>query len=168
VALRQVHAAVAMTGAFECSDARLNHIWQVARHTQLNCTLDALVDCPGREQAQWWGDARIQSLVCAYAFGDASLLERGIRQVAQSQASDGSLHAHPPADAPGHRLPDFMMTWVGSLWDHHFHTGRTDLLQDCVPTMHRLFDFLARHQSPSHLIGGFDGLWIFLHWVNLR
>ena len=56
---------------------------------------DALVDCPWREQAQWWGDARVQSLVMVYAFGDVSLLERGIRQVAQSQASDGSLHAHP-------------------------------------------------------------------------
>ena len=168
VALRQVHAALEEAGTFECSDERLNQIWRVAKNTQLNCSFDALVDCPAREQAQWWGDARVQSMVTAYAFGDFSLLERGIRQMAQSQAADGSLHAHPPADIPGHRLPDFMLTWVGTLWEHHFHTGRKDLVAECLPVMHRLFAFFGAHESANHLIGGFEGFWLFLDWAQLR
>jgi hypothetical protein len=167
VALRQVHADVRDIGSFECSDAKLNAIWNVGRETLRNCLFDAYVDCPWREQAQWWGDARVQFRVNAYTFGDVSLLERGIRQVAQSQTPVGALHAHPPADEPRHYLPDYMMTWVGTLWDHYFHTGRTDLLSECVPVMHRLMDFLAGHEVKDGLVGDFEGYWVFLDWQGL-
>ncbi len=167
VAFRQVHADVKDHGRFECSDEKLNRIWHVARETQRNCLFDSFVDCPWREQAMWWGDARVQSRVTLHAFGDLSFLERGIRLVARSQDEDGSLHSHPPADAPWHRLPDFMMTWVATLWDWHFHTGRTELLHECLPAMHRLFEFFDGHESPDGLIGSFDGWWVFLDWADL-
>src|SRR5262245_40258387 len=61
VGIRQVWANVEDAGAFECSDERLNQIWRVGRETQRNCLFDAFVDCPWREQAMWWGDARVQS-----------------------------------------------------------------------------------------------------------
>ena len=119
----------------------------------------------------WWGDARVQARVTAFAFGDTTLLERGIRLVARSQTACGSLHAHPPADIPRHQLPDFMMTWVGSLRDHWQLTGRTDLVAECLPAMHRLFEFLGAHESAdgptAGLIGGFDGFWMFLDWVTI-
>jgi len=166
-AVRQVHAAVEDVGAFECSDERLNAIWKMCRETQRNCLLDAFVDCPWREQAMWWGDARVQAKVTAYAFGDSSILERGIRLIAQSQAADGSLHAHAPSDCPQHRLPDFMCTWVSSIWDAYQHTGRAELLRDCLPTMHRLFEFFRSHEVTEGLIGGFDGWWVFLDWADL-
>jgi hypothetical protein len=165
IAVRQVHTAFEQSGSFSCSDDRLNRIWEVGRHTQLNCSFDAFVDCPWREMAMWWGDSRVQGQVTLYSFGDTSLLERGIRLIAQSQTPDGSLHAHAPADVPRHRLPDFMMTWVGTLWDHYQYTGRTDLLRECLPTMHRVFEFLAAHESVDHLIGNFDGYWMFLDWA---
>ncbi len=167
VGVRQVHAGVEHIGAFECSDAKLNAIWLAGRETLRNCMFDGYVDCPGREQTQWWGDARVEFRVNQYAFGDVALLERGIRQVAQSQAADGSLHAHPPTDSPMHRLPDYMLTWVGSVWDYFFHTGRTELLAECLPTMRRLFDFLASHEVKDGLIGNFDGWWVFLDWAEL-
>jgi hypothetical protein len=167
IAVRQVHAAIEPVGELHCSDERLSKIWTVGRHTQLNCAFDAFVDCPWREQAMWWGDSRVQAQVTAYAFGDSSLLERGIRLVAQSQTSDGALHAHPPADVPRHRLPDFMMTWVGTLWDHYFHTGRTDLLRDCLPTLYRLFDFFRAYENEKGLIGSFAGFWTFIDWADV-
>jgi alpha-L-rhamnosidase len=168
VAVRTAHAAVDQSGSFECSDARLNEIWKVAKQTQLNCCIDAMIDGPAREQAQWWGDARIQARVINYAFGDVSLLERGIRQVARSQAADGSLHAHPPADIPGHRLPDFMMAWVDTLRDFHGMTGRADLLRECLPALHALMKFLKRHELPNRLIGSFEAFWVFLDWAPLH
>lgn len=167
VAVRQVQASVEDVGAFECSDVRLNTVWHVARETQRNCLFDAFVDCPWREQAMWWGDARVQARVTAHAFGDWSIFERGIRLVARSQAADGSLHSHPPSDQPGHRLPDFMLTWVMSLWDWHEQTGRVELLRECLPTMHRLFEFFASHELRDALLDSFDGFWLFLDWQNL-
>jgi alpha-L-rhamnosidase len=167
IAVRQVHTAFEGGGSFTCSDERLNKIWEVGRNTQLNCSFDAFVDCPWREQAMWWGDSRVQAQVTAYAFGDTSLLERGIRLIAQSQTPDGAMHAHAPADIPRHRLPDFMMTWVGTLCDHFELTGRTDLLRENFVTLRRLFEFLQSHESPDGLIGTFDGYWMFLDWVEI-
>jgi hypothetical protein len=168
VCVRQVHAGFESVGRFECSDERLNEIWKVARWTQINCAFDAFVDCPWREQAMGWGDARVQSRVTAFAFGDTSLLERGIRLMARSQKPDGSLHAHPPADLPMHRLPDFMMTWVGSLWDYYFYTGSVELLRQCLPVMHRLFEFFRQHEVEAGLVGNFDGWWVFLDWQEIH
>ncbi len=167
IALRDVHSGIEDTGSFECSDAQLNRIWHVGRETLRYCMFDSYVDCPWREQAQWWGDARVQFKANAYAFGDVSLFQRGIRQVMQSQAADGSLHSHPPSDCPTNRLPDYMLVWVGSLWDYYFHTGKTELLQECLPALHRVFDFFARHELKDGLIGGFDGLWLFIDWQAL-
>jgi alpha-L-rhamnosidase len=167
VGVRQVYANVEDAGEFECSDEKLNQIWRVGRETQRNCLFDALVDCPWREQAMWWGDARVQSKVTAFAFGDSSILERGIRLMARGQGPDGSLHSHPPSDMAAHRLPDFMMTWVGSLWDYYFQTGNVELLKECLPAMHRVFDFFKSHEGPEGMMGRFDGWWVFLDWAEL-
>lgn len=167
VGVRQVFADVPDIGSFECSDDKLNRIWKVGRETQRNCLFDAFVDCPWREQAMWWGDARVQAEVTSHAFGDVSIFERGIRLVARSQAIDGSLHSHPPADVPEHRLPDFSLTWVSSLWDYYFYTGKIELLKECLPTLHRLMEFFSRHEIERHLIGNFEGWWVFLDWQSL-
>lgn len=168
VGVRRVHADVPLPGEFQCSDEALNGIWSMCRETQLACLLDSFVDCPWREQAMWWGDARVQAAVTAHAFGDTSILEYGIRLMAQAQAADGSIHAHPPADWNYHRLPDFMATWVSTIWDHYQLTGRIDLIRDCLPHVHALFDFFHRHARPDGLIGGFDGWWVFLDWAELH
>jgi alpha-L-rhamnosidase len=168
IAVRTARAALDEAGSFECSDNRLNEVWNIARQTQLNCATDAMIDGPAREQAQWWGDARIQARVLYSGFGDVSLLERGLRQVARSQAADGSLHAHPPADIPAHRLPDFMMAWVATLHDFHVLTGRVDLLRECLPALHALMRFLKRHELPNRLIGNFEGFWVFIDWAPVH
>ena len=168
IMLRQIHASLDLSSTFETSDTRLTEIWKVAKNTQLNCSFDALVDCPSREQAQWFGDAWIQSRVMLCAFGDLSLFRRAILQTAQSQSADGSMHSHPPSDAPAHRVPDFMLIWVVSLWEYYFHTGKTDVLKSCIPQMHRLLEFFKNRESENHLIGGFDECWVFLDWSTVR
>lgn len=166
VGLRQVHADVEDGGLFECSDDRLNQIWRMGKTTQRNCMFDALVDCPWREQAQWWGDARVQGRVMAYAFGDDTLLARGIRLMAQGQDLDGSLQPHPPSDLT-QRVPDFALTWIGTLWDHYFHTGQTELIHQCLPAVHRVMAFFKKHEIHDGLVGNFEGFWVFLDWQEL-
>jgi len=59
------------------------------------------------------------------------------------------------------------MTWVGTLWDHYELTARTDLFRECLPAMHRMFEFMASHESSDGLIGTFDGYWMFLDWAPI-
>ncbi|MCX7934551.1 MAG: hypothetical protein N3A66_04735, partial [Planctomycetota bacterium] len=79
----------AMRGAFASSDETLNRIHAACRATQQLCALDAYVDTPWREQAQWWGDARVQARNTFYLDGDARLLARGIRSLAGQRTRQG-------------------------------------------------------------------------------
>jgi hypothetical protein len=168
IAIRSVTADLPAVGEFACSDETLTRIWTLGRNTQRNCTFDAFVDCPWREQAMWWGDAHVQARVTQHLFGDASLLARGIRLVAQSQQSDGAVHAHPPADVTFHYLPDFMLTWIGSIVDHHLATGDCGLAKQAAPAVQKLLAFFRRRERDDGLIGGFDGWWVFLDWAELH
>ena len=42
-------------GKFKTSNKLVNDIWQACKQTQKICSLDAYIDTPYREQAQWWG-----------------------------------------------------------------------------------------------------------------
>ena len=44
------------TGAFSCSDERLNQLWENIRWSQISNTISIPTDCPQREKAGWTGD----------------------------------------------------------------------------------------------------------------
>lgn len=114
-------------GTFQSSDGDLNKIWQACVRTQQQCSLDAYVDTPWREQAQWWGDARVQAWNTFYLAADDRLLRRGIRSLAGQQTPDGLTYGHAPTMAHNCVLPDFSLIWLLTLWDHYWQTGSTEI-----------------------------------------
>ena len=82
IMVNQTTYPVKYTGSFECDDGLLNEIWRVGAYTTELCMEDTFIDCPWRERAQWWGDARIESRAAYYAFDDTKLLAQGLRQMA--------------------------------------------------------------------------------------
>jgi len=160
IGARMVNAASSKLGTFESSDARLNSIYQAGVDTLQACMTDAYLDSPVT-QAQRWSDARQQFRAGIYAFGEVSPLERGISQLAQSQSADGSLHSHPPSDNPRTRSFDSMFAWIGTLWEHYFHTDRTELLATCRPSLDRLLAFFATFERKEGLLGQSTGFEIF-------
>jgi alpha-L-rhamnosidase len=157
VGVRVIGAAGERSAPFDCSDEQLNAIHRAGVETIRACSTDAYIDGADAGQIQRWANARIIGRAAAYATGDIALLERGILQVAQSQTADGSLHSHPPSDDPQGRTIDSMLAWIGTLFDHHFHTGRTELLRACRPALDRLLEFFASHEIREGLLGGLEG-----------
>jgi len=157
VHVRAVHADLAQAGRFETSDDTLNAIYNAGVATLRAATLDALVDAPDVSQAQQWDAADVTARAIAFAFGDLSLVERGIRQLGESQAADGSLHSHPPSDDPRGRTLDAMFTWVATLWQHYSHSGQTDLLHRHHETLTNLLTFFRQRQVDD-LIANDDGV----------
>lgn len=158
-----------MRGEFSSSDATLNDIHAACRHTQQICALDAYVDTPWREQAQWWGDARVQAANTFYLDGDARLFARGIRSIAGQSTSDGLTFGHAPTVAVNCILPDFSLTWILTIWDHYWQTGDLTLFNEQWP---RIQEVLAYFDSP--LARGPHGLlrhdtrfWYFGDWADL-
>jgi hypothetical protein len=157
VGVRAIWAAGDRSASFDSSDEQLNAIYRAGVETIRACSIDAQIDGADAGQTQHWASARITARAAAYATGDIALLERGILQVAQSQTADGSLHGQPPSDDPRGRTMDSMLAWVGTLFDHHFHTGRTELLRACRPALDRLLEFFAAHEVREGLLGGLEG-----------
>ena len=160
-------------GAFICSDARLNQIWEIGRRTLQLCMDDTFMDCPGRERAQWVGDALVEAWGAALCFGDTRLLARMLRTQAAAQYADGRLDPTGPgewdAHAPNTPIPGFMCLWVRVLADYFTLSGDAALCAALLPNAERVLRFLS---------GGKDGLltnknglltnvpgWNFIDWA---
>src|SRR5690606_26276593 len=110
-------------GSFSSSEKLLERIWETCAWSQQNCMLDAYVDTPWREQAQWWGDARVQAWNTFHLSGDTRLFARGIRQIGAQTTADGVTYGHAPTMAHNCVLPDFTLIWIITLWDYYWQTG---------------------------------------------
>jgi len=167
LALRRVEYPVELRGKFESSNNLLNRVFAVGVWTQRNCMFDAFVDCPWREQAQWWGDARIQARVAQAAFADTALVARGIRQAAQTQLESGLTFGHFPTTAYHCILPDFTLTWIMSVEDHYLATDSAELARKFWPNIEKALQWFERRLEGPGLLGPEPDYWLFLDWAPL-
>jgi alpha-L-rhamnosidase len=155
-------------GKFESSDKDLERIWETCAWTQQCCSLDAYVDTPWREQAQWWGDARVQAWNTFHLDGDPRLFRRGIAQIAAQTTPDGVTYGHAPTMAHGCVLPDFTLIWMLTIWDYYWQTGSTEPLATHHTAIQNALDYFRKQTDPRHgLITYDDRFWLFLDWAEL-
>ena len=153
-------------GEFKCSDALLNHIWDVGRWTLQLCMHDGYEDTPWREQGQWLGDAQVEFLSNYVTFGDTALAEKALRQFAQGQYENGSIPAMCPA-AQGplpYGIPTFMAQWVSMIRDHYFWTGNREIVEQLYPHLIRLMAYFEKMRNERGLLEDVPGF-VFLDWM---
>jgi hypothetical protein len=166
--LRTTLYPLAQTGRFQSSDAALNTIWEACAWTQRVCSLDAYVDTPWREQAQWWGDARVQAKNTFFLSGDTRLSRRGIAQIAGQTAPNGLTYGHAPTMAHSCILPDFTLIWMITLWDYYWQTGSLEPYKTHRETIDGALRYFEAHTDPrTQLIGLDKRYWLFLDWTGL-
>ena len=167
--LRETVYPLEVAGAFDCDDSTTNDIWTLCRETQRVCLLDAYVDTPWREQAQWWGDARVQSQNTFHLAPDARPLRRGLRQIASQSLPSGLLYGHSPTIAHNCVLPDFNLVWLITLFDDYWQTGQTDMLEELWPTVERVVNYFRTEGCGENGLLAFDPrYWLFLDWSDLH
>lgn len=158
-----------ISGSFSSSDAQLEAIWNTCCWTEQVCSMDAYVDTPWREQAQWWGDARVQAWNTFHMSGDERLLLRGIRQIAQMDTPTGITYGHAPTMAHNCILPDFTLIWICTLWDAWRQSGSLDAF---LAQQHRIETALAYFtewtNAKSGLLEYDPRYWLFLDWTPLQ
>lgn len=169
VALNWVGYPLNPIGALRTSDTLLEDIWKTSAWTEQCCMLDAYVDTPWREQAQWWGDARVQAWNTFHLSGDARLLRRGIDQIAAQTTPEGLTYGHTPTIAHNCILPDFSLIWLITLWDHYFQTGSTDAYVAHRERVRELLGyFRAKQDKKSGLLPYDSRYWLFLDWAPIH
>jgi alpha-L-rhamnosidase len=168
--IRKVEYPFTMNGKFRCSDKLVNDIFDICRRTQQICSLDAYVDTPWREQAQWWGDARVQAKNTFYLDGDSELFKRGIRSIAGQSTDQGLTFGHAPTVGYNCILPDFSITWIITLWDYYWQTGDISLFKeqyDRVKKILKYFDSRKVKCSKTGLIKYDERFWYFGDWADI-
>jgi len=155
-------------GSFSSSDSDLERIWEACAWTQQCCALDAYVDTPWREQAQWWGDARVQARNTFHLNGDTRLFRRGIAQIAAQTTPDGVTYGHAPTMAHECILPDFTLIWMLTLWDYYWQTGFTEAFEAHHDTIQKALIYFEHQADPNTgLIVNDPRYWLFLDWTEL-
>ncbi len=158
-----------ITGKFKCNDRVLNDIYDISVRTQQVCMLDAYVDTPWREQAQWWGDARVQAMNTFYLSGDTRLFKRGIRSIADQHVPNGLTFGHAPTIAYSCILPDFSLTWILTIWDYYFQTGDISLFEEQWPRIQQVLEyFKTEGRGKTGLLEYDERYWLFLDWCTIQ
>lgn len=154
-------------GSFQSSDSALEQIWETCAWSQQNCMLDAYVDTPWREQAQWWGDARVQAWNTFHLSGDARLFRRGIAQIGGQTTADGLTYGHAPTMAHNCVIPDFTLIWIVTQWDYYWQTGDLQPFREQRAVIERALAYFEAHTGPDGFIHYDPRYWLFLDWTDL-
>lgn len=113
---------------FQCSDWRLNKIWEISRRTLKLCMEDTYTDCPLYEQTLWVGDARNESLFGYWTFDAQDIGRRCIRLAAQSLERFPIVGCQVPS-AWQCLLPAWGFLWGISVRDYFYYSGDAEFIK---------------------------------------
>jgi Alpha-L-rhamnosidase N-terminal domain./Bacterial alpha-L-rhamnosidase. len=85
-------------GTFECSDARLNRLYENTRWSQRSNMLSIPTDCPQREKAGWTGDIQLYATTALLNEDATAFLSRWLSCVARDQGENGAVPIVVPFD----------------------------------------------------------------------
>ena len=167
--LRTAYYPFTMKGNFKSSDSVLNNIYDICKHTQQICSIDAYVDTPWREQAQWWGDARVQAANTFFIDGDPRLLARGIHSIAGQRAPQGLTYGHAPTSSGWCILPDFSLTWILTIWDYYWQTGDLKIFHEQHSRIKEILTYFESSEvrDKNGLLVYDPRFWLFEDWSTL-
>ena len=153
-------------GKFMASDKILDKIWKMCEHTQRCCTVDSYIDCPWRENAQWWGDALVQAQNTFRLTADPRILARGLRQISTQRTPNGLTYAMAPTIGHTCILPDYSAMWLVTLWAYYYETGSTKLYEELTGTVDAICSYFREEirLNRNGLISYDRRYWLFLDW----
>lgn len=169
VKIRDLHIdettyATSRLGSFQCSDEKLNRIWEMCAHTHELCLEDCFTDCPTYEQAFWLGDAQISAAVNAYICGDYTLCRHSLVLAASASANTPLLNALTPTDWRA-SIPLWAMNWVAAVYQYVELSGDRTLLTELYGDILRMLDYYCSLLTPD---GGFlVSAWNLVDWAPL-
>jgi hypothetical protein len=152
---------------FRCDDESLESLWHIGAATLDACSTDAFMDCPGREQRAWVGDAYVESLVSLVCNPDLGLVRRNLWLLGQGVRTDGLRPMVGGADFTGHvsTIPDFSLHWVRTIARVYEHNGDLAAVERLWPRVLDALQWFEWHRGPDGLLRDLTG-WLFVDWAQ--
>ena len=141
---------LADSGGFECSDPRLNTIYDDSRDTLKWCMQDYYEDGIKRDRLLRIADMRVEALAGYYAFSDPGLARRCLLIMADLARPDGMLPGVGPEPSLT-LIPDYCPCYVMALADYYRYTGDRDTVKLLYPTVRALMDWFQANSDKSGL-----------------
>ncbi len=142
-------------GAFRCSDARLNRIWDVSARTLALTLREIPVEGAKRDRWTWSGDAYQSYLMNYYLFGDAGVVKDAIWY----------LRGGDPVVMHVNDIMDYTFYWFVSVRDYWQFTGDRLFLKQVWGRMISLMDFAIGRLDACGRPHNGPGDWIFIDWA---
>ncbi len=153
-------------GSITVANTRFQDIYDMCVHTQQLCAIDTYIDCPGREQAMWWGDIVTHFGNSTLFAADDRLLIRGMHLIAQQQIPNGLTYALAPTEAHECVLPDFTLAWIRSFKMLYHYNNSTDMVQRYRDAIMRAFEYFFDRSRETGLLTFDERYWLFLDWAE--
>ncbi len=134
----------ARTGSFECSEDKINTLYNNIYWTQLSNFVDMPTDCPQRdERLGWSGDAQVFAPAAAYNSNIYNFMSRYLEALRLGQNDDGSIQdigLLPAVSGGSNGWGDAIITITWTLYRQY---GDERIIEDNFEAMCRYMDYLV-------------------------
>ncbi|WP_036745303.1 family 78 glycoside hydrolase catalytic domain [Paenibacillus sp. UNC451MF] len=164
ISVLQSNFPVTEVGRFHSSDALLNDIWEMSRHTTRLCMEDTYVDCPAYEQTFWVGDSRNEALISYYVYGAEALVKHCLDLVPGS-AFQTPLYADQVPSGWNSVIPNWTFFWAIACNEYVLRTGDRDYARSIWPHVKFTLEHYLMHLNKNGLLE--IDAWNFLDWAPM-
>lgn len=167
--LRGYRSPLANRPCPEFGDAALSQIFEAARSTFAQNTVDVFTDCPGRERAGWLCDsfwtARVSEFFTGSTIYEDLFLENYAVPESFEDIPDGMLPMCYPADFVSKDfIPNWAMWLLLQLEEYLFvRGGKREIADMLKPRVLKLIDYFKGFENEDGLLEKLSG-WIFVEW----
>lgn len=158
------------SATFLSSDATLNRVFEAARHTANNCTIDLFMDCPERERNGWLHDSYWTSFAYTLLSGDPSVLRRMCRMGSQSFTPAGKteiISEFVPHYSGTEIIPGHSLFWLLQAKLDAELSGDNDYAPQVAEGIYRFLKSMATFENQEGLLENVPG-WNWLDWSKIR
>jgi alpha-L-rhamnosidase len=136
------------TGAFSCSDPRINQLMSNIQWGQRGNYLSVPTDCPQRdERLGWMGDAEVFVKTATYNADVAAFFSKWLVDVDDAQTSDGAYTDVSPARGTGAGTPAWGDAGVICPWTIYQAYGDKRILEKHLPAMTKWVEWCHAHST---------------------
>lgn len=150
-------------GSFECSDERLNRIWDISKNTVKCCMHEIFVDCPYYEQQQYGMDSALEIMFALRMSSDTRLIKKALIDFVHSQLPDGMLQANFPSIGI-QVIPTFSLFWVLAVREYLRYVGDVKFVRSLTGTIDKVLEAFNTLINKDGLVGT-TPYWPFTDWV---
>ena len=154
-------------------DKRMTRLLKRSYRTLSACSFETLMDCPYYEQLQYIGDSRIDALSIYEISNDVRLIEKALRQFADSQYPNGSLPCRFPTIDPPYKaqfgelcqlqIPSFILFYIQMVYDFALQKKNDTLVRELMPVLRKAMAYINTCKNSNGLLA-VPG-WNFIDWL---